>query len=1758
MNIEYRGYHVAGQSMKTMLTRWLGGAMLAFLATAGMAETAATPATVEPAASTQTSGDASTAKSDTKVKAKSAAPKRAAGQRMVFDHLKTGFELLGYHKQVKCEECHIKGVFRGTPRECATCHAVGSRFLTATTMSPKHFQVGNKACDDCHVTSDWNSVNVHHDSGMTGKCNSCHDGTHATGEPPNHFPTQQASCDYCHTTYTWIKAYFDHRNTAFVGVTGTAGTSGAMASPKCSFCHNGTKAQGMGASHISIGNSDCVNCHDVPPSSAALATGTLATIPTMWKVSLTWQFPHASYTVSMPGGSANCAYCHNNVLEVGKGSNHVTTSGKCDLCHLATSDVRNSGLGFGTQSTVMSHAGITSGCTNCHNGQANLQALPTLIDHGTGLGITPAGSLVSKVAAHMTTSQACEVCHNTSVTNGSTFAITTMNHQGITSGCAACHDVGKSFQYNFATPNLVTKMANHIPTTAITNGAVCETCHSASTFTKPGGFRLATPNLAAIHGGITSGCSTCHESNQTLPQGITSSVNFGSGSVTTLVVRPGATVAGGPALGYDHPQTGDCSGCHNTIAAGGFAISVAGAGMPTGHFPTTQACSLCHSGGYGVGLSQMNHSGASTTCATGGCHDGLGFTMTFSAKSPVTIVPVGKATAGVTHITTSVDCGVCHKAAAPTITVATAAPTYTAGGSFKVSSYISDLHSYVSTTTCANCHSGATTYTGMVNVGTIAAAVGSLTTQPTNITGCATGTGTHGALGECTNCHQSKVIPSTATTGFCSVGLPSGHFPTTQSCTLCHAAGYALTKTKMDHTGITGTCNTCHSGQPFTVAGIAVTPVNPGSVNHIPLASGDCANCHVTSNIPVVTVSSNAPSYTVGAGFKVATYVANLHSYVSVSSCANCHDSGTTFTGMTPIQTIAASVGSITSTPASIAGCSTGSGQHGALGECVSCHTAGSIAMPSTASTGFCAKTVLPSGHLPTTQNCALCHAGGYGLNKSVMDHTGVTTCNACHSGQTFTVSGVSLTPVSSTTTGVTHMPFTASTDCATCHNAAAPIVTISTSTPSYTAGGTFRVASYVSTLHNYVATGTCAACHDSGGTAYTGLAKIQTVAAAVGSISSTPTTIAGCTANAGATHPATGGICNTCHTSTSMPSTATTGFCGASMMPSTHFAVTGACALCHTNGYGLGKTVMDHSGVSLASCNTCHSGSMTITSSFTPVSTSSVTHIPLASGDCVNCHSAASIPTKIVNATASYTAGGGFKVTSYVTNLHAYVSTSACMTCHSTSAAFTGMANVKTIAAAVGSITVNPTTVLGCTTGSGTTHVGLSECVTCHSAANTVIPSTGTTGFCAATTMPANHVPFTGSCATSCHLGGYALGKTVMDHTQASGTCVSCHAVGTAVSFYNTSPASTTANGTHIAVSNTTCSVCHTGTPPTSTVTSATQYNAGFKLTTLNLPTIHTYVSTSCQNCHSTAGPASYNNGAVTVKLQPSNHIPNPAGTACTICHTNAWPNPAVNGFKLTNANQMVHTGIVSCISCHSGTSYYTGGIFTIKTAPASLSGGVCGGSGAHPTPAECSGCHSDTTIPSAPPSAGFCKATSIPANHIPITGPGWTTPPSGCTGCHPSGTGVGSGVMSHTGVNTSSPTGCSTCHGATGPIAFYGVTPMWAAQLGSHISFGLYGVPAASSISCVTCHKSTGTAAGPVGGFAGTSSTRLLHNGVSSCCSGQCVPCHLSPGLTFVGGESIRKEPAGHQNGSQGISTSPTMPSCDVCHNHTTSGFP
>ncbi len=89
-------------------------------------------------------------------------------QRTSFDHLTTGFELLGQHRDLPCESCHVNAIFKGTPRDCQACHGVGTS-VRASAKPANHLLTTN-ACAFCHTPVAWNpAVNFSH-SEVLGSC----------------------------------------------------------------------------------------------------------------------------------------------------------------------------------------------------------------------------------------------------------------------------------------------------------------------------------------------------------------------------------------------------------------------------------------------------------------------------------------------------------------------------------------------------------------------------------------------------------------------------------------------------------------------------------------------------------------------------------------------------------------------------------------------------------------------------------------------------------------------------------------------------------------------------------------------------------------------------------------------------------------------------------------------------------------------------------------------------------------------------------------------------------------------------------------------------------------------------------------------------------------------------------------------------------------------------------------------------------------------------------------------------------------------------------------------------------------------------------------------------------------------------------------------------------------------------------------------------------------------------------------------------
>jgi len=318
-----------------------------------------------------------------------------------FNHATTGFPLTGAHLAAACETCHVGGVFKGTPRACEGCHAVGQR-VVATPKNDKHI-VTDAPCDTCHFnTATWLGARYNHGAAIKGQCASCHNGRQAAGRPGSHHAGKKAteSCDSCHRTFAWMPASWNHTNTA----------------ADCETCHNGSDAFGRSAGHLTL---------NMPPVSFV---GNCRACHTSYVNFYAHYYNHA-------GAPTTCQTCHGNLNGTGgyAGVHHpsspIHTAApvqplQCNACHKS----------FGVWGGRFDHVGATS-CTSCHDAARTYEAygirgMPA--SHGTFFNYNPA------------TTQ-CSVCHSTAswgvtISGPTLHSYLVKNTAPHTPTCRSCHN----------------------------------------------------------------------------------------------------------------------------------------------------------------------------------------------------------------------------------------------------------------------------------------------------------------------------------------------------------------------------------------------------------------------------------------------------------------------------------------------------------------------------------------------------------------------------------------------------------------------------------------------------------------------------------------------------------------------------------------------------------------------------------------------------------------------------------------------------------------------------------------------------------------------------------------------------------------------------------------------------------------------------------------------------------------------------------------------------------------------------------------------------------------------------------------------------------------------------------------------------------------------------------------------------------------------------------------------------------------------
>jgi hypothetical protein len=286
-----------------------------------------------------------------------------------FNHMNTGFNLTGAHLQVRCESCHIQGVFKGTPRDCSSCHMPGNRM--GATAKPNQHVSTNAQCDTCHRTTAWTPASFSHVGVMPGSCSTCHNGAMAITKPVGHILTTE-SCDKCHRTTAWVPAGYNHAGvapgtcTTCHGVTATGKPNGHVSTTdSCDKCHSTAAWLPASYNHVGVVLGTCATCHGI--TATGKPNGHIPTTASCdsCHTTTTWLGATFNHAGVVPG---TCSTCHNFVGTVngvvGKTANHIPTTGantwpSCDSCHKSTTSFTNAKL----HSSVT----VTKGtCTQCH------------------------------------------------------------------------------------------------------------------------------------------------------------------------------------------------------------------------------------------------------------------------------------------------------------------------------------------------------------------------------------------------------------------------------------------------------------------------------------------------------------------------------------------------------------------------------------------------------------------------------------------------------------------------------------------------------------------------------------------------------------------------------------------------------------------------------------------------------------------------------------------------------------------------------------------------------------------------------------------------------------------------------------------------------------------------------------------------------------------------------------------------------------------------------------------------------------------------------------------------------------------------------------------------------------------------------------------------------------------------------------------------------------------------------------------------
>ena len=356
-----------------------------------------------------------------------------------FSHDNTAFPLIGAHRAVICEQCHINNQYAGLHQNCIDCHQTD--FNGAT--NPNHSAgVFSKNCLTCHGMNGWQPATFNHNNTnfpLTGthttlQCQLCHTGGNYqlsyTGcytchsvdyngtANPNHISSGfSKTCETCHSTTNWNGASFDHTTTRFP-------LTGAHTTLQCALCHTNGNYQ--------LSYTGCYTCHSADYNGTTNpnhATGGFSKTCETCHSTTNWtgaSFDHTTTRFPLTGAhtTLQCALCHTN------GNYQLSYTG-CYACHSTnyngTTNPNHAASGYPTTcetchsttawtGAVFNHTWFPTGhgnangvCSTCHTNPANYAVFQCTGCHTK----TQTDSQHSGVSGYVWNSTNCYQCHPT-------------------------------------------------------------------------------------------------------------------------------------------------------------------------------------------------------------------------------------------------------------------------------------------------------------------------------------------------------------------------------------------------------------------------------------------------------------------------------------------------------------------------------------------------------------------------------------------------------------------------------------------------------------------------------------------------------------------------------------------------------------------------------------------------------------------------------------------------------------------------------------------------------------------------------------------------------------------------------------------------------------------------------------------------------------------------------------------------------------------------------------------------------------------------------------------------------------------------------------------------------------------------------------------------------------------------------------------------------------------------------------------------